>query len=251
MTIDAERFAPNATDIAASVTARSGSVVVVSSVASPNTQDLLGYATPSTHLYLPYVPTVGTKALTLDLLNTASRPIPVTIEMAGFDGTVHVADMGPMHIVERVTIPANSPLPVNLTSLASSTGTEAVAVKVISRGAPLYGLGAVRSSNPSMPFYELTPVFFHAARWWLSCIANPTAHDPEVVFSRGSLISITGGSLNGGGLPQSTSSNILRPSIEPVGVAASTPSLFKLRLAHAMTVASVPLAEGCVALPAT
>lgn len=250
MTINAERFAPNAADISASVTARSGSVVVVSSVASPNTQETLGYATPSTHLYLPYVPTAGTKSLTLELLNTSSKPVPVAIEMAGFNGTLQVADMGPMHIVERVTVPANSPLPVDLTSVANTTGTQAVAVKVISRGAPLFGLGAVQSSSPSVPFYQLTPTFFRAAQWWMSCIANPTTHDPEVVFSRSSLISITGDSLAGGVLPHSTSSNILRPSVEPIGLAASTPSLFKLRLAHAMTVASVPLTEGCVAIPA-
>ena len=182
--------------------------------------------------------------------NTSSKPVPVAIEMAGFNGTLQVADMGPMHIVERVTVPANSPLPVDLTSVANTTGTQAVAVKVISRGAPLFGLGAVQSSSPSVPFYQLTPTFFRAAQWWMSCIANPTTHDPEVVFSRSSLISITGDSLAGAALPHSTSSNILRPSVEPIGLAASTPSLFKLRLAHAMTVASVPLTEGCVAIPA-
>lgn len=251
MTIDAERFAPNTANISAAVTARSGSVVVVSSVAAPNTQESLGYATPSTHLYLPYVPLATAKTLTLDLLNTSPRQVSVTIEMAGFSGTASGTDMGGMHTVERVTLPANSPLPVDLTSVASSIGAQAVAIKVISGGGPVYGLGVVRSSSLSVPFYELTPVFFHSPRWWLSCIANPAAHDPEVVFSRGSIMSITGGSLTGAGTFQSTSANVLRPSIEPVGLAARTPSLFKLQLTHSMAVASVPLAQGCVALPAT
>jgi len=250
MTLNVERFAPNAADIAATVTARSGSVVAVASTAAPNTQEVLGDAAPSTQLYLPYIPVTGLKALALHLVNTSALADPVTISLAGFDGTSDVADMGTMHAVERVTIPANSPLTIDLTSIATATSTGAVAIKVAARNA-IDGLGSIQTSNPATPFYEITPVFFHAARWWLSCIANPPTNNPDVVSSRASLLSVIGGSLAGGHRQRSTSTNILRPSVGPIGLTSTTPSLYELHFSHAVTAGVVPFIEGCATLPAT
>ncbi|WP_298212011.1 DUF5719 family protein [Ferrimicrobium sp.] len=250
LTINAGQFAPNTANIAAAIAARSGSIVVASSVAAPNTQETLADATPSGRLYLPYIPLVGTKALSLDLVNTSTVPDPVTISMAGFDGTANAADMGRMRTVERVTVPPQAPLVVNLTSIASAVGTRAVAVKVAGRNA-LYGIGTVQSTSPTSPFYELKPIYFHSSHWWVSCVANPSTNAPEVVFSRASLASIIGGSLVGGHAQRSTATNILRPSLEPIGLVATTPSLYELQVSHAMTVATLPMVEGCTALPAT
>ncbi len=250
LAINAERFAPNTSAIAAGISARSGSVVVASSIALPNTQESLGDAAPSGRLYFPYVPLVGTKTLSLDLVNTSTTADPVTISMAGFDGTPQVADMGQMRTVERVTVPAGAPLVVDLTSIASTTGSRAVAIKVTGRTA-LYGFGAVQTTNPVAPFYELAPTLFHSSRWWVSCAANPSTHVPEVVFSRASLASIIGGSLVGGVAQGSTATNILRPSLEPIGLTATTPSLYEVRLSQPMTVGTLPAVEGCAALPAT
>ncbi|WP_298383052.1 DUF5719 family protein [Ferrimicrobium sp.] len=250
LTVNAERFAPNAKDIAATVSARSGSVIAVASVASPNPQVVLGDAAPSTRLYLPYVPTGGLKALVVDLVNTSSISDTVTISMAGFTGSTGVAVMQSMHPVERVTVPANSPLAVDMTSIASTTSSGAVAIKVMARR-PLFGLGSIETSSGTAPFFAITPSFFHSARWWVSCVANPAHRGPEVVFSRASRVSVIGGSLAGGHVQKSTSTNILSPSVGPIGLTSATPSLYQLHLSRAMTLGTLPLSEGCAALPAT